>query len=231
MTSQYASYEAELLHGTLALAERHHANLQGTVAWAFTFPGQPLFAGLRSFTTRDIDLPVLNAFRMFGLMNGERVAVESTGGLAVGDVLESSVKTKPDVNAIATRDSHRVYVLIWSYDDYSNQSVPVEIRLRIEGLPQGVSRMSLEHWGVDRDHSNAYTVWQTMGSPPGPSASEYERLKAAGQLQLRESPRWIVAQGNTVEIIFTQPAQALSAGLELVSRGKFQESERPVSFN
>jgi xylan 1,4-beta-xylosidase len=210
LTSQYASYEAELLHGTLALAQRHHVNLEGAIAWAFTFPGQPIFAGLRSFTTRDIDLPVLNAFRMFGLMKGERVAAESTAGLAVEDVLESSVKTKPDVNAIATRDSHRVNALVWSYDDYSNQSAPAEIRLRIEGLPQGVSRVLLEHWGVDRDHSNAYTAWQTMGLPLNPSAGEYERLKAAGQLQLRESPRWIVAQGNTVEITFTQPAQGLS---------------------
>ena len=210
LTSQYASYEAELLYGTLALARRHHINLEGTISWAFVFPGQPIFAGLRAFTTNDIDLPVLNAFRMFGFMKGERVAAESTGGLAVGDVLESSAKTKPDVNVIATRDSHRVNALVWSYDDDSNQSASTEIRLRIEGLPQGVSRVLLEHWGVDRDHSNAYTAWQTMGSPQNPSAGEYERLKAAGQLQLREPPRWIVADGNIVEITFTQPAQGLS---------------------
>jgi xylan 1,4-beta-xylosidase len=210
LTSQYASYEAELLHGTLALAERHHINLEGTIAWAFTFPGQPIFSGLRAFTTNAIDLPVLNAFRMFGLMKGARVAAESTGALAVGDVLESSVKANPDVKAIATHDSHRVNALVWSYHDDSNQSAPAEIRLRIDGLPQGVSRVLLEHWGVDRDHSNSYTAWKTMGSPQNPSADEYERLKAAGQLQLRESPRWIVADGGTVEITFTQLAQGLS---------------------
>ena len=147
---------------------------------------------------------------MFGLMKGERVATGSTGGLSVGDVLESSVKAQPDVNAIATRDSHRVNVLVWSYDDDSNQSAPAEIRLRIEGLPQDVSRVLLEHWGVDRYHSNAYTAWQTMGSPQHPSAVEYERLKAAGQLQVREPPRWIVPDSNTVEITFTQPAQGVS---------------------
>jgi xylan 1,4-beta-xylosidase len=211
LTSQYATYEAELLHGTLALAERHHINLEGTIAWAFTFPGQPVFAGLRAFTTNDIDLPVLNAFRMFGLMKGERVAAESTGALAVGDVLESSVKANPDVKAFATSDSHTANALLWSYHDDSNQSAPVEIRLRIGGLPQGVSRVLLEHWGVDGDRSNAYTAWRAMGSPQNPSADEYERLKAAGQLQSRESPRWIaVAQGNSVEITFTQPAQGLS---------------------
>ena len=210
LTSQYASFEAELLHGTLALAEQHHINLEGTIAWAFTFPEQLIFAGLRSFTTKDIDLPVLNAFRMFGLMRGERVTAESTGGIAVGDILKSSVKAQPDVKAIATSESHNVNALVWSYDDDSSKSAPTEIHLRIEGLPQGVSRVLLEHWGVDRDHSNAYTAWQTMGSPQNPSAGGYDRLKIAGQLQLRESPRWIVRDGNAVEITFTQPAQGLS---------------------
>ena len=211
LTSQYASYEAELLHGTLALAQRHHIRLEGSIAWAFTFPGQPIFAGLRSFTTNHIDLPLLNAFRMFGLMSGERVTAESTGALDVGDVLQSSVKTKSDVNAIATRDSHRVIVLAWSYHDDSNQcATGGAIRLRIEGLPQGLSRVLLEHWGVDHDHSNAYTAWQAMGSPQNPSAAQYERLKTAGQLQLRESPRWVVVEGNAVEVMFTQATQGLS---------------------
>ncbi len=210
LTSQYASYEAELLEGTLALAQRHQIKLEGTIAWAFTFPGQPIFAGFRAFTTKDIDLPVLNAFRMFGLMRGERVTVESSGALKVWDVLESSVREESDVNAIATRDGHRVNVLVWNYHDDANQAVPAEIRLRIDGLPQGATRMLLEHWSVDGDHSNAYTAWRAMGSPQYPSAAEYGRLKDAGKLQLRESPRWVTAEGNAVEIDFTQPAQGLS---------------------
>jgi xylan 1,4-beta-xylosidase len=210
LTSQYASYAADLLNGTLALADRHHIKLEGAISWAFTFPGQPIFAGLRSFTTNDIDLPLLNAFRIFGLISGERVAAESTGALDVGDVLQSSVKTKPDVNAIAARDGHRVSVLVWSYHDDSNPSPPAAIRLRIEGLPKGVSQMLLEHWRVDHDHSNAYTAWQTMGSPQNPSAAQYERLKAAGQLQLFESPRWVGVNGDAIELTFTQPPQGLA---------------------
>jgi xylan 1,4-beta-xylosidase len=70
--------------------------------------------------------------------------------------------------------------------------------------------MLLEHWTVDREHSNSYTAWQTMGAPQNPSAMEYGRLKAAGQLQLRESPRWVTAEGNAVEIAFPQPVQGLS---------------------
>jgi xylan 1,4-beta-xylosidase len=208
--SQYASYAAALLNGTLALAERHHIKLEGAISWAFTFPGQPIFAGHRAFTSNDIDLPLLNAFRMFGLMRGERVAAESSAALDVGDILQSSVKMKSDVNAIAVRDSHSVRVLVWSYHDDSNQSAAAAIRLRIEGLPQGVSQMLLEHWRVDHDHSNAYTAWQTMGSPQRPSAAEYGCLKVAGQLQLLESPRWVSVNGDVIELTFTEPPQGVS---------------------
>ena len=210
LSSQYASYAANLLNGTVALADRHHIKLEGAISWAFTFPGQPIFAGQRAFTSNDIDLPLLNAFRMFGLMRGERVAAESTGALDVGDVLQSSVKAKSDVNAIAVRDNHRVSVLVWSYHDDSNQSASAPIRLRIEGLPQSISQVLLEHWRVDHDHSNAYTAWQAMGSPQRPSAAEYGRLKAAGQLQLLEPPRWVAVTDDVIELTFAEAPQAIS---------------------
>lgn len=210
LTSQYASYEAELLGGTLALAERHHVKLEGAITWAFTFPGQAIFAGLRSFTTHDIDLPLLNAFRIFGQLKGERLAVESTGALNLDDVLQSSIRTKSDVNAIAALGRHRVNVLVWSYHDDSNQSSPAEIHLRVEGLPQGVSQVVLEDWQVDHDHSNAFTAWQSMGSPPNPSVVQYQHLKAAGELQMLEAPRSVAVKGAAIEITFTEPAQGVS---------------------
>jgi xylan 1,4-beta-xylosidase len=210
LTSQYASYEAELLNGTLALAQRHRIKLEGTTAWAFTFPGQPIFAGFRSFTTQDIDLPLLNAFRMFGLLRGERVAIESSGELNLDEVLQSSVRTRSDVNGIATRDSHSVNVLVWNYHDDSNQSAPAEVRLTIKGLPQAVPQISVQLWGVDHDHSNAFTAWQNMGAPQNPSATQLESLKAAGQLQLLESPPRVAAEGGSVAFTFKEQPEGVS---------------------
>ncbi len=210
LTSQYASYQAELLNGTIALAQRHHINLQGSIAWAFTFPGQPVFAGLRAFTTDDIDLPLLNAFRLFGQLKGERIAAESDGAIDLDNLLQSSVRTKSDVNVIATRDAHRVDVLVWNYHDDSSGAPAAKIRVVIKGLPRDVSRALLEHWRVDHDHSNVYTEWQTMGSPANPSAAQYQRLKAAGQLELLESPRWVVVEGDAIELTFTEPVQGVS---------------------
>lgn len=210
LTSQYASYEAELLNGTLALAERHHIQLEGTIAWAFTFPGQPIFAGLRAFTSNDVDLPLLNAFRLFGQMKGERLTAESSGALDLDNVLQSSVRTKSDVNVIATRDSCRVNVLVWNYHDDSSGPPAAEVRLIVRRMPRGVSQILLEHWRIDHDHSNAYTAWQVMGSPQNPTAAQYQRLKAAGQLGLLESPRWVAFEGDAVELKFSEPVQGVS---------------------
>jgi len=209
LTSQYATYQAELLNGTMSLAQQHHINLKGSTSWAFTFPGQPIFAGLRAFTTHNIDLPSLNALRMFGQMKGERLDAKSSGELALADVVQSSVREKPDVNVIATRDSHHIEVLIWNYHDSADSS-PVEIHLKLTSLPAGVSQVVLRHWRIDHDHSNAYTVWQDLGSPQNPTPEQYAKLKAAGQLQLLDSPQWEASKQGTVALEFALPRQAVS---------------------
>lgn len=210
LTPQYASYEAELLSRSLALAERDHVNMEGAVTWASTFPGQPVFAGFRALTSHEIDLPVLNLFRMLGLMGGERVATESAGDLGLDALLQSSVRTRSDVNAMATREEHAVNVLVWNYDDEDVPEPPAEINLTVGGLPRDVRRIRLEHFRVDRDHSNSYTAWQAMGSPQDPSPSQHSKLEAAGQLQLLTSPKWMRVESGKVEFTFLLPRQALS---------------------
>ena len=56
-----------------------HANIAGMLTWAFEFEDQPYFDGFRTLATNGIDKPVLNLFRMAGLMRGDRVKVESSG--------------------------------------------------------------------------------------------------------------------------------------------------------
>ena len=72
----YSSYTAASFARKHDLAERHGVNLEGALTWAFEFEDQPYFAGFRALATNGIDLPVLNVFRMFGQMSGERVAVD-----------------------------------------------------------------------------------------------------------------------------------------------------------
>jgi xylan 1,4-beta-xylosidase len=48
-----------------------------------------------------------------------------------------------------------------------------------------------------------------MGSPQNPTAEQYAKLEAAWQLQLLESPRWIISQGGRNDVIFVLPRQGV----------------------
>ncbi len=186
----YACYEAAAMKGILDLAARYKANLEGMLTWAFEFEDQPYFAGFRTLATNGIDKPVLNFFRMAGLMGGDRIAV--------------------DGEALATRSVREVSVMMWNYNQDDVEAPDSPVRLMVAGLPPGVSRVQVRHYRIDRDHSNAYTVWRQMGSPQNPAPGQYTRLEAAGQLQLLDSPRWLATQSGHVELVFALPLQAVS---------------------
>ena len=206
--TMYSSYTAEQIARTYELADLHKVNLLGSVTWAFEFEGQPSFDGFRDLATNGIDKPVLNVFRMLGQMSGSRVAAESTSGLTLDDVRDRSVRDRPDISALATRDPRAAAVLVWNYHDDDVPAAPAEVTLTIEGLPPG--RPTVSHYRVDQDHSNAYTSWKAMGSPPSPSPSQRATLQKAGQLQPIGTPtRETVVNGRLV-VTFTLPRQGVS---------------------
>jgi xylan 1,4-beta-xylosidase len=49
-----------------------------------------------------------------------------------------------------------------------------------------------------------------MGSPQSPTSEQYEALKAAGQLQLLESPRWGESKDGAVRLDFPMPGESVS---------------------
>jgi xylan 1,4-beta-xylosidase len=209
-TPQYASYEAELLTRTLALADHYHVNLQGYVTWAFTFPGNPWFYGYRSLATHGVDKPVLNAFRMFGMLQPTRIAATSTGQLTLSDLLKNSVQTRPDVGVLATRNTHTISILVWNYDDNSTTGPAAPVTLHVNGLPHNLARVLTTQFRIDDHHSDAYTVWQSMGSPQHPTPAQLKQLKAAGQLQLLTSPQWLQTHSGELSLSLTLPRQAMS---------------------
>ncbi len=206
----YPAYTAAAMDGILALASAKHINLQGALTWAFEFDGQPHFAGLRDLATDGIDKPILNLFRMYGLMQGTRVRATSSGALAAEAIAQSGVRTTPDIGTMAARSDHSVTVLVWNYadDDVPGEDAP--IALSVSGLPAGASTVLMRHYRIDHDHSNAFTAWQEMGSPQQPTPEQYARQKAAGQLQLLDSPSWVPNAKGRVDLNFSLPREAVS---------------------
>lgn len=216
----YAAYTAEALHASYALAAREQVRLAGSVSWSFEFEDQPYFEGFRELATNGLDKPVLNAFRMFGLLGNERVKVSSTGAHPTEQVVSTGVRQQPDIGAIATRKNQEVEIMIWNYHDEDVDAPAAPIDLAITGLPESIrlATMSLapihlalvEHFRIDAHHSNAFTAWKQMGSPQSPSPEQYAQLQSAGQLQLLTSPAWIPIEHGQAHLQFTLPRQGLS---------------------
>ena len=206
----YACYTAASLKNVMLLGGRYKTNIEGLLTWAFEFEDQPYFDGLRTLATNGIDKPVLNVFRMAGLMRGDRVKVASSGAVGLDAILESGVRGKPDVDAIAARSERDITVMAWNYHDDDVAGPDAKISATVAGVPSPARRVLLRHYRIDRDHSNAYTLWKEMGSPQSPAPEQYARLEAAGQLELLDSPRWLWNENGSVEIAFTLPRQGVS---------------------
>jgi xylan 1,4-beta-xylosidase len=206
----YASYTAETLHRIYALASSERVNFLGAVTWSFEFEDQPYFAGFRELASNGLDKPVLNAFRMFGMLGDERVQVTSSGALQTDDVVANGVRARPDINAIATRTDRGIQILIWNYHDDDVPAPAAPIELTIEGIMPETKRALGEHFRIDATHSNAFTAWKNMGSPQTPTAVQYEQLQDAGQLQLLRSPAWVSIDRGAAHLQFALPRQGLS---------------------
>lgn len=208
--TMYSSYTAATFARKYDLAARYGIRFQGAVTWAFEFEGQPYFEGFRDLATNGIAKPVLNVFRMFGMMGRERVEVRSSGAVALDRMLEAGVKQEADIGALAGRNERSASVLVWHYHDDDVPGAAAEIEVTVSGLPPALGSVLLHHYRVDETHSNAYTRWKQMGAPQNPTPEQYADLEAAGALQMLRSPEWLRVRERSVRVRFTLPRQGVS---------------------
>lgn len=206
----YPAYTAAALKAILDLRDRHSVDLISMLSWSFEFEERDYFEGFRSLATNGIDKPILNLFRMLGLMSGDRVRTTSTGAVSLETLMATGVRQSPDVDALATRDSHAAAVLLWNYHDINTPMSGAPVSVSVRGIPAGVHRVLLQHYRIDETHSNAYTAWLAMGSPQHPDATQYARLQAAGQLELLTSPQWLDVRDGTITLTTSLPHESLS---------------------
>ena len=206
----YAAYTAAAMKGIMELSARNQGNIEGMLTWAFEFERQPYFDGFRTLATNGVDKPILNLFRMEGLMRGDRVEAESTGAVALDAMVAKGVHEKPDVDAIAARDEYGISILVWNYHDDNVAGPMAAVALAVKGLPNNARRVLMKHYRIDAEHSNAYAKWKSMGSPQEPTVEQQRQLEAAGQLEVLESPVWLWSEAGAVAVKFNLPRDGVS---------------------
>lgn len=216
----YGVSVAEATMRTYELAREYGVTVESAVTWAFEFEDQPPFAGFRELATNGIDKPVLNVFRMLGMLGrggtadvrrAEWLKTESSGALPLAGVVANSVTDAPDVNAAATRNGSTVDVLVWNYHDADVAAEPARVQITVDGL-RGESA-TVKEFRMDETHSNAYRVWREMGSPAQPTADQKRVLEQAGRLEEAQPDHSIAIHGGNAQIELTLPRQ----GVALVS--------------
>lgn len=206
--TMYPVYTASSYARIYELMDKYKVNLQGAVSWSFEFEDQEWFAGFRDLATNGVDKPVLNVFRMFGMMHGKRVAVKADNGINAAHIIAGGVREKADINALASKSERSVSVMVWNYHDNNVEGPTSSIALNVDGL--GSKKVLVHHYRVDSQFSNSFEKWKAMGKPGNVNAEQYKELERAGQLQLLTSPEWKETKNGKGILHFELPRQAVS---------------------
>jgi len=206
----YPAYTAAAFKALFDLQDKHKVNLLSMLSWSFEFEDKDYFEGFRSLATNGIDKPVLNLFRMFGLMSGTRVATTSTSSVSLDTLVKTGVRDSADVDGMATLADRDASVLLWNYHDADLAAAATPTTVNVQGIPRGVTRVLVKHYRIDDTHSNAYTVWKAMGSPQQPTVEQYAQLKSQAGLQLLNSPVWLDVVDGKLTIPTELPRQSIS---------------------
>jgi xylan 1,4-beta-xylosidase len=207
--TMYSSYTAASFARKYALADYFKANLLGAVSWSFEFENQPYFYGFRDMATNGIDKPVLNVFRMFGMMSGKRVEVKGNQNYNFTMVRDSSVRGKnADIDALASKDARSAAVMLWHYHDDDVMTENANIEVNLKGFT--AKQVNFHHYRIDNENSNSYEVWKKMGSPENPTNEQIAILEKAGQLTLLTSPSYVKTNNGELKLNVSLPRQGVS---------------------
>ncbi|MEZ2347478.1 beta-xylosidase [Terriglobus sp. RCC_193] len=206
----YPAYTAAAYKRLFELADKHGVNLISMLSWSFEFEDRDSFEGFRDLSTNGVDKPILNFFRMAAKMSGTRVSVTSSAEVPLDKALAEGIRGEPDVAGMATRDSHSVASMLWNYNDAAASTTAASVQLTMTQLPNTVHTVRVTEYRIDSTHSNAYTVWQQLGSPAHPTPDQLRRLKSVDGLQSTGPAHRVAVKNANVTISVALPAQSVA---------------------
>ena len=193
----FAAFQCALVKRMLDLREEFPANpVEATFLDTFYIPGYRAFEGQRTLVTGEaIDKPILNALRLLGKLGSRRLRVTPADPLPVEVLATAGDDGSLSVMAVNFDES-------FEYD----QSHPLRIRLR----EPGPGRWRCRHYRIDRNHSNAHTVWESLGRPVVPDDKQLAAIQSGQGLEALEPDRSVRPDGREVCLQTTLPPQSVS---------------------
>ena len=212
-TEYYPVFQVKMFKKLLDLNADEAVQIAHATSWSFYFEGERFFEGTRSFLTAGrIEKPLLNAYRMMCRLGSIRVAATSTAEWPINRLDESLGQSMPEeVDCLATRsDDGTVSILVWRHtdDQYHRDDVDARVAVTVAGL--GADGYTLSHLRIDRDHSNAHTVWDSLGRPQDPTDDQLGAIKARQGLESLAAPTPVEPVGGSVTVPVELPLPSVS---------------------
>ena len=209
-TEYYAAYVLSAYKNLFDLAEEMDMDFR-PLAWAFQFEGERCFEGTRSLSTQGIDKPVFNLFRMLARLGTQRVELHSSLRRDPADDAEEAAEV--DGWAVCDRPD-RLQVLVYSHHRDWDRKETLDVSLIMENLPME-GHVTVTHYRIDRDHSNACTEWERLGRPDWPDEAQRAALASRSGLEMFRALEKAAVRGGRLEISFPLPVHGISL-LEIV---------------
>ncbi len=212
-TEYYPVFQVKLMKKILDLNRQQPITIEQATSWSFYFEGERYFEGTRSFLTAgEVEKPLLNAYRMLGRLGEQRISAASDAAWSIEALEHTDGSSMPEeIDSLAARsDDGTVAVLVWRHTDDQYQQAAEEAVATISVTGLELSAYRLSHFRIDRDHSNAHTVWESLGSPQDPSAEELAAVKARQGLEELEDVRTVEADAGALSVQVRLPLPAVS---------------------
>ncbi len=162
----------------------------------FYFEGSRTFEGQRTLITADdIEKPILNALRMLGRMGNTRLPLAMTGNGSVDGFAARS-------------DNGEIQVLVYNWVEAFDFKDIKRVNLALMNLPS--KHYTLTHYRIDDRHSNAHTVWQSLGEPLIPDRNQLARIRMRQGLERLEPTRSLAVKDQGLTILLGLPPYSVS---------------------
>jgi len=157
------------------------------------------FMGYRTFDTKSgFHKPILNAYKLLCKLAPEIVKVEKNN-------------SNDNISAFGTRDDKRITVVVTNYqnEQINNNGDSCLVSLAIKSSWHKGTKVTVKHWRIDANHSNAYSVYKKLGSPALPNPIEIDAIKSRMDLELLNTP--VIKQVSDLKNMqFKLPCNAVS---------------------
>ena len=195
-TEYYPVFQCALAKELLDISNLFPANpIKCFTIDALFYPGYRIFEGQRAlFTADEIEKPIFNAFRLLGKLGTERLQFTTSGN--------------DNIDGLATRDGNKIQVMVYNYNQDVDDRELKTAELSV--IVPSSKPYRLSHYRIDENHSNAYTVWKSLGRPLTPDQNQMNQIKSKQGLELYEPVSTFKPKENKILLTLELPHHSVS---------------------